>query len=69
MTQIQFNNEAAHGLGECPGCGAAIHVVASEGEKKLRWCCLQCMTVGSAPFDLGAEDAADDDDESYISLH
>jgi hypothetical protein len=54
MNRIQFLNEAAHGLGTCPGCGAAIHVVASAAERRLRWCCLSCRTVGSAPYSPAA---------------
>ncbi len=68
MIGIQFDNEAAHGWGECPGCGAAIHVVGSAGERRLRWCCLRCMTVGSAPY-LPEEQSDTDDDESPIELH
>ncbi len=72
MTDIQFNMEsnAAHGMGECPACEAPIHVVASPDEGRLRWCCLRCSTVGSAPFE--SEDLRDDmeeDDTSSLMLH
>lgn len=70
MTHIQFNNEATHGTGECPGCGATIHVVGSPAEKRLRWCCLKCLTVGSAPLEeRGAYGGAEDEDESPVMLH
>lgn len=70
MTQVQFDNEATHGLGECPGCGASIHVVASPAEGQLRWCCLTCMTTGSAPFDAALlQDSGESEDETPVALH
>jgi hypothetical protein len=70
MTQIQFDNEAARGLGACPGCGGAIHIVASAAERRLRWCCLRCKTVGSAPYaPRGLGGSAEGEDESSAVVH
>lgn len=51
MTGLQFYNEASHGVGECPACGAPIHVVGSASERLVRWCCTNCFTVGVAPYE------------------
>jgi hypothetical protein len=59
MPGLRLNNEAVHGVGECPLCGAAIHVVGSAQEECIRWCCVVCRTVGSAPL-ITAEDPGDE---------
>jgi hypothetical protein len=47
---LSLNNHTFLGNGECPACGASIHVIGSASELRLRWCCVACNTVGSAPF-------------------
>lgn len=49
-TGLRLDNQAVHGLGECPGCGSPIHVVGSSQEAIIRWACVACRTVGSAPL-------------------
>jgi hypothetical protein len=63
MFGVQFNNEATHGIGECPACGAPIHVVGSLAEQVLRWACVQCLTVGSAPLSHLTDALEEEDSE------
>lgn len=51
---LSLNNHTFQGSGECPACGAAVHVVGSASELRLRWCCTSCLTVGAAPFSPAA---------------
>lgn len=59
MTGLRLDNQAVHGLGECPGCGSPIHVVGSSQEAIIRWACVACRTVGSAPLTEEGPDTGD----------
>lgn len=34
----------------CPSCDEAVHVVADPDKSRSRWACLNCKSVGEAPF-------------------
>ena len=50
-----MRNEAVHfAPGACPACGVMVNLVASPGERVVRWACGGCKTVGMAPWMDGA---------------
>jgi transposase-like protein len=34
----------------CPVCEQQVHVVVDPEARRSRWCCIQCRSVGQAPF-------------------